>query len=250
MKYNNLGERNYTPIAEHYEQGQITNPHFAHLERPTTFSLLPTPKGLRVLDAGCGPGFYSAWFVDHGAEVVSIDAAPPFVEMTKKRTRGAAQVLQWNIEEPLAFAEPETFDLILCPLVLDYIKGWLNIFIEFHRILRTNSYLIFSCTHPASSFYRDWPNDNYFKTVLHDNVWNGFGDTNLVIRYYRRSLQAQVNPFIKAGFVLDRLVEGQPTPAFENVPGYEKEYQKLHKEPCYIHYRLIKGTDKEGCFTK
>jgi 2-polyprenyl-3-methyl-5-hydroxy-6-metoxy-1,4-benzoquinol methylase len=49
-----------------------------------TLSLLPDVNSRRVLDAGCGPGFYSEWLIEHGAEVVAVDAGLKMIELAKK----------------------------------------------------------------------------------------------------------------------------------------------------------------------
>ena len=46
----------FEQLAEAYARLVDTKPHNAYYERPATLSLLPDVAGLRVLDAGCGPG--------------------------------------------------------------------------------------------------------------------------------------------------------------------------------------------------
>ena len=44
------------------------------------------PKGARILDAGCGSGRDTQFFIDQGFEVVAIDASLEMVNATKKMT--------------------------------------------------------------------------------------------------------------------------------------------------------------------
>jgi 2-polyprenyl-3-methyl-5-hydroxy-6-metoxy-1,4-benzoquinol methylase len=60
----------YEQLAEAYAARVDTKPHNAYYERPATLSLLPDVTGSTVLDAGCGPGAYTGWLVQHGARVV------------------------------------------------------------------------------------------------------------------------------------------------------------------------------------
>ena len=39
-------------------------------------SLVQPQAGERALDAGCGTGIYTAWLVEHGAEVTGLDIDP------------------------------------------------------------------------------------------------------------------------------------------------------------------------------
>ena len=51
------------------------------------------PRGRRVLDVGCGSGFFTAWYLAHGAEVTGIDIAPTAVQRLSERHPGSRFVL-------------------------------------------------------------------------------------------------------------------------------------------------------------
>lgn len=133
----------YEALAERYAALVDSKAENAYYERPATLSLLPDVEGKRVLDAGCGPGSYSEWLVVHGAEVMAIDVSPKMVQLAKRRLGTRAEICQADLSKPLDFLEDESFDLVLCPLVLDYIRDWKSVFTEFCRILRESSLLIF-----------------------------------------------------------------------------------------------------------
>lgn len=240
MTKSNLAKENYSSFAERYAQGIAANSHNAFYERPATLSLLPEVKGLRVFDAGCGPGIYSRWLIEHGAHITAIDATPEFVQMAQGRTQQKANVLQWDLQDPLTFAQDGSFDLVLCPLVMDYIKEWQPVFQEFFRILRKGGIFIFSCGHPAFLFYRNFPEDNYFDIVLHEMEWKGFGEPCPHIKSHRRSLQDMLNSLINAGFQIDRILEPRPAPDFPRTAETEEIYQDLLREPCFLHIRAVK----------
>src|SRR5207237_1277242 len=93
----------YEAIAERFAEHSETSAHNAFCERPATLSLLPDVRGMRVLDAGCGPGFYTEWLARHGADVVGIDGSAKMVALTRKRVGPSAAVRQWNLLRPLDF---------------------------------------------------------------------------------------------------------------------------------------------------
>ena len=43
------------------------------------------PRGKQVLDVGCGTGFFTAFYLDHGAQVTGIDIAPTSIERLRAR---------------------------------------------------------------------------------------------------------------------------------------------------------------------
>lgn len=234
-----LGQQNYEQFADRYAQSAPTKAHNAFYERPATLSLLPAVKGKHVLDAGCGPGIYTEWLLEHGASVVAVDVTPAFIIITRQRVGERATILQADVSQPLTFADDASFDVVVSPLVLDYIYDWGAVFAEFHRVLKGGGCLVFSCGHPFADF-RFSPTGDYFALEMTEIEWHGFGDPPPVIRSYRRSLQAILNPLIGAGFRLDHFLEPQPTPEFaEAEPG---DYERWLHQPGFLCIRALKLT--------
>lgn len=232
-----LGQQNYEQFADRYAQSAPTKAHNAFYERPATLSLLPDVNGKRVLDAGCGPGIYTEWLLEKGASVVAVDVTPAFVIITRQRVGERATILQADVSQPLTFADDASFDVVVSPLVLDYIHDWGAVFAEFHRVLKGGGVLVFSCGHPFADF-RFSPTGNYFALEMTEMEWRGFGDPPPVIRSYRRSLQAILNPLISAGFRLDHFLEPQPTPEFAKAE--PDDYERWLHQPGFLCIRALK----------
>ncbi|MFA5088231.1 MAG: class I SAM-dependent methyltransferase [Candidatus Omnitrophota bacterium] len=67
----------------------------------------------KILDAGCGSGFFSRYFCDHQGETVSLDFSRQALENTATMTQGRAQILQLGlVKDGLAQAGLGPFDLI------------------------------------------------------------------------------------------------------------------------------------------
>jgi ubiquinone/menaquinone biosynthesis C-methylase UbiE len=227
----------YDELAEAYAALVDTKPHNAYYERPATLSLLPEVKGKRVLDAGCGPGAYAEWLVDHGAEVVAIDANEKMVGLARQRLGDKAQVLQANLEHPLDFLAAASFDVVVSPLVMDYIKDWEAAFSEFHRVLKGGGCLVFSMEHPYMKYATHHLMSNYFKVELVEYTWRGFGNP-VRVPSYRRPMSGVINPLVKAGFVVEQILEPLPTEEFfEKDP---EDYEELMRSPGFMCVRAIK----------
>src|SRR5690349_16935414 len=54
-------------------------------------------RGKKVLDAGCGSGFFSKYFCDQGLQTVSIDYADKALEMTRQVTEGRSLVIKVDL---------------------------------------------------------------------------------------------------------------------------------------------------------
>jgi SAM-dependent methyltransferase len=240
-----LGEQNYEQFADRYAAFAPTKPHNAYYDRPAVISLLPDVRGLKVLDAGCGPGIYSEWLLEHGAEVVAVDVTPRMVELARERTARfgeRVQVLRADLTAPLDFAGADAFDLVVSPLVMDYVGDWEPVLAEFKRVLRAGGQLVLSVGHP----FGDWlwiqkyvnPSSNYFARELFEVRWDGFGEPEPLIRSYRRPLADMLNPLARAGFFLEQVLEPLPTEDFRRAA--PADYQKLLERPGFICLRARK----------
>lgn len=227
----------YNQLADDYAARIDTKGHNAYYDRPAVLSLLPDVAGKRVLDAGCGPGAYAQWLLDHGAQVVAVDANAKMLAHARERTANRAEFHLANLNAPLDFLADASFDLVICPLVLDYIRDWTPLFREFHRLLRPGGVLVFSHGHPASEFFLYYADGNYHEVEQVSWEWTGFG-TVVTMPSYRRPLAAVFNPLIDAGFVLDRVLEPRPIEAFREAdPGH---YDQLMRQPGFLCIRAVK----------
>lgn len=107
-------------------------------------ALDPRP-GERVLDVGCGPGFYVADALERigpDGHVTGVDASPAMLEATRRRVEGHANV---TLAEGDATALPladATVDCALCVQVLEYVPDVPAALAEMHRVLRPGGRLV------------------------------------------------------------------------------------------------------------
>jgi 2-polyprenyl-6-hydroxyphenyl methylase/3-demethylubiquinone-9 3-methyltransferase len=209
-------------------------------------ALLPLLRGLRVLDAGCGSGWYSERFANAGAHVTACDVTPAFIEMAQARLGPRATILRHDLTQPLAFAADESFDLVFANLAFDYLPDLSPVLAEFARVLARGGWALFSMGHPLA----DWVflarerirlidgEANYFMTQPIEVAWHGFGEPEPIVKSYRRPLGAIIRAIIDAGLTLDRLVEPQPIPSFREAD--PTPYDRLLREPLFIIFRAKK----------
>lgn len=227
----------YEALAEAYAAAIDTKPHNAYYERPATLSLLPDVEGKRVLDAGCGPGVYAEWLLKHGADVVALDVSPKMVALAKQRLGGAIEVRAADLSKPLPFLDSTSFDIVICPLVLEYIEDWSRPLAAFHRVLPPGGHLIVSVTHPFFD-YIYFKSSNYFETERVSAEWRGFKPVCVQVPSFRRSLAATLNPFMEAGFQVETMLEPKPTEAFKEAD--PRHYEELSRQPCFLCIRARK----------
>lgn len=223
----------YDTIAEGYADLQDRKPWNLYFERPGVLASLPPVAGLDVLDAGCGPGFYTQYLVEQGARVTAFDFNPLFVARTRQRTAGRAAVHQADLTEPLHFCADASCDLVMAILVLHYLHDWQPALREFHRVLRPGGRLVFSTHHPFTDLELATSGD-YFAVELIEDEW----DVGKVT-YYRRPLAKIAQDLVRCGFVIEEIAEPQPVRPPEGV--VFNSYERAMRLPMRLLVRACKA---------
>jgi SAM-dependent methyltransferase len=228
-----VGPTDYDTIASRYAAEVDERPWNALYERPATLALLPDIGGKDILDAGCGPGWYTDWLARNGARVVAIDCSPRMVRLANERLGGRARVMQGDVSNLRNLLLSGTFDVILSSLVLHYLADLTETFWEWARLLRPAGTLVFSTHHPIHQ--ASLLDSGYLCTELIEEEWGWLGEK---MRYYRRPLRDLMEPLTAAGFVIERISEPTPSEALKTKD--PKGYELLCRLPAFIFVRARK----------
>lgn len=187
-------------------------------EWPVLRSLLPDVAGRRVVDLGCGFGWFSRWAAQQGAAaVLGIDVSTKMLERARSDT--AAAVVEYRCEDLDQFElAPRSADLVFSSLTLHYVRDLERLMSVVAASIAPGGSMVFSVEHPIYSAptrqsfetsddgVRIWPLDRYL--VEGERVTRWFVDG---VRKQHRTVATYVNTVIEAGLVLDRIVEWGPT---------------------------------------
>jgi ubiquinone/menaquinone biosynthesis C-methylase UbiE len=232
------GERaasQYDAMSTVYREANDEGAFNAFYERPGTIALLGDVSGLRVLEAGCGPGALTRWLVDNGAIVTAMDVSQEMVRLASERVGDRASILTADLADPLPFADA-SFDLVVASLVLHYLADWSAPLAEFRRVLTHGGAVTFSTHHPAMDWQLHSP-DNYFAVIQVTETWH-LGGQPSDVTFWRRPLTAITAAVTDAGFVIDQLVEPRPRPELQRRD--PQAYDKLQRKPAFLFFRLTK----------
>lgn len=227
-------ETPYDKIAADFDADAGDNAYNAHYDRPAVLNLLGDIKGRRVLDAGCGPGFYAEELVARGADVVAFDQSGAMVALARARLGSSAEVLQADLNEPLPFVN-EAFELVLCPLVIHHITDREAALREFFRVLRPGGSVVLSTQHPTADWMRK--GGSYFDVREESDIWVHRG-RSYEVRFWREPLSSLCSAVAEAGFLIERLVEPLPTVALRE--RWPEIWQELRWRPGFLALRLLK----------
>jgi len=186
-------------------------------EWPTLRSLLPPVTGLRIVDLGCGYGWFCRWAVAGGAtSVLGIDISERMLERAAADTNDA-RVTYARCDLDGAHLGSDEFDLVYSSLTLHYVVGLDRLLAQIAGSLRTGGRFVFSCEHPiltapsAQAFVdgpngRVWALDQY--QLEGERVTNWLADG--VVKQHR-TITTYFAALRRAGFEVTDLVEWRPT---------------------------------------
>ena len=107
--------------------------------RRLVYEALGAAPGERILDVGCGPGFYASELLDQvgpDGSVVGLDASPQMLAVAAHRTEGRSNVAFHEADATSLPVEDGGFDRALSVQVLEYVADIEAALRELHRALR------------------------------------------------------------------------------------------------------------------
>jgi len=190
-------------------------------EWPAFQRLLPSLHDKRVLDLGCGLGYFAREARARGArEVLGVDLSERMLQQARARTDDPGiTYLRASLEE----FEPAaaSFDLVVSSLALHYIADYARVVGRVAVGLVPGGRFAFSVEHPVFTAHGTsdwhvapdgtrlhWPLDRYRDEGERRTRWFVDG----VVKYHR-TVETYVNTLIDAGLVLVRMLEPEADPA-------------------------------------
>ncbi|MBI4934762.1 MAG: class I SAM-dependent methyltransferase [Actinobacteria bacterium] len=190
----------------------------AAAEWPMMQTMLPPMRGRRVVDLGCGFGWFCRWArVQGAASVLGIDVS------TNMLARATADTTDPDITYRQADLDglelpASQFDVAYTSLTLHYLADLDGLLATVRRALAPGGVLVVSVEHPvftaptAAEWIRDpdgrtvWPLDGYLREGTRVTEWLAPG----VVKHHR-TIDTYVNALLRHGFVLTHLHEWGPT---------------------------------------
>jgi len=189
---------------------------------PVYREILDQRKWKKLVDLGCGSGYYARMFVEKTKEIVGIDANVNQLNIAKKieeETKQGINYIKADLTN-LKFVKSNSFDVAFLSFVIIEVsdeKIKKKIFKEAYRILKKGGVLIIGQVHPHAVNRKGTilekmtlnKKDNYFsegahaisKALLKNGKYLIFKDD------YHYTLEFLLNNLKKSGFILNTLRE-------------------------------------------
>ena len=194
---------------------------------PALLSACEPVAGLRVLDLGCGQGFFSRLLASRGALVIGVDVAADLVSIAQAHEARSPRGIEYRALSAarVSGAWPAgSFDLLTSCMAIQDMADPAAALRSAHAVLTPGGRLVFSVPHPATDPpFRAWERDaagqklwmkldRYFETGPAVCDWNMPRLTAHWKTPYRRFTLTEWTRLVRdAGFVIDRLEEPRPS---------------------------------------
>lgn len=189
-------------------------------EWPATRAVLPELAGRRVVDLGCGFGWFARWARGQGAaSVLGVDLSANM--LARARADTADRAIEYRLADLEHLDLPAGgFDFTYSSLAFHYVQDFARLAGVVYRALEQGSHFVFTIEHPVymapsrpgwstdGEGRRTWPVDGYSVEGPRRTDWLADG----VIKYHR-TIGTTLNALIRAGFAIRHVEEWAPTEA-------------------------------------
>lgn len=179
-------------------------------EWPALHAMLPDLNNRRVLDLGCGFGWFCRWAREQGAaRVLGVDISERMLERAHDTTNDPAiDYIKADLETlnlPQAM-----FDVTYSALAFHYVENAERLFGEIHRALNADGTFIFSVEHPVNK------------------------RAGGIIKQHR-TMQSYCNLLSNTGFTRTSIEEWSPTePQIQANTEFAAEFTDMHERPTFL----------------
>ena len=214
-------------------------------EWPSLQAMLPDPKGLRVLDLGCGLGYHCRWAAERGAaSVTGLDLSERMLAAARENCAGLSIEFRRADLETAEFGTDE-FDIVFSSLAVHYLEDFDDFCKRVRRALKDGGTFAFSMEHPvfAARATPDFMNDAEGRMVgaTYQYLNEGKRLSNWIadgVVKYHRLISTTVNALNRAGL---RLVEMEEWAATDADIAAHPEWEKERFEPVFLLFATSAG---------
>lgn len=187
-------------------------------EWPAIRAVLPNLRAKRIVDLGCGFGWFSRWARRNGAaSALGLDLSEKMLGRARAETDDPA--VRYEIADLETLELPEqAFDLAYSSLAFHYVEDFARLMGVVHRSLVPGGGLVFTIEHPIymapaepgwiedEAGRRSWPVNGYAREGERVTDWLAEG-----VRKQHRTLSTTLNTLIRTGFTIRHVEEWSPS---------------------------------------
>ncbi|MCL4374549.1 class I SAM-dependent methyltransferase [Patescibacteria group bacterium] len=196
--------------------------------RPNVLRVLGNLQGKTLLDVGCGSGYLTSELAKTAEKIVGTDFAPDFVKICREKYKNQHN-LSFQVQDVTQeFIFPsESFDIVLCKMVLQYVENIDNFAKESTRLLKMGGKVVVIVDHPFNSQFYYAQSLTGKKNPKYEDLKDYFSrepQTKLSLwgkvklTWYPKTISDYIQPFTKVGLHLSNIEELEETKESVRIP--------------------------------
>jgi ubiquinone/menaquinone biosynthesis C-methylase UbiE len=210
--------------------------------------------GLRVLDLGCGSGYFSRLLANEGAKVVGIDLSGKMIDLAIRNSPDSSPGIDFRVLNASEIADHfpnRSFDLVVGCVSMQDMADIPAVARGAHRVLANSGRFVFSIPHPATvTPSREWDHDSdgvkgalkvdrYFDSGPRVLKWEMKRlERHWETPYWSLTIEGWSEILEGAGFLIRRLREPRPSAdAVRRVPALEDSLRL----PSFLIFDAVPG---------
>jgi SAM-dependent methyltransferase len=239
--------------ADGYAEGQASGFDFYRYEffGPAQAAICGDVSGLRLLDVGCGSGYFSREMAARGARVTAIDISPRMIALAREQERASPLGIEYRIVDAsdlLREFEPDSFDIATSCLALQDMPNPAGVFRAVHGVLRNGGRLVAAIEHPCTNPpFRAWERDEqrrkrwlcidrYYDRGPREYVWQRWPGAFATTANHA-PLEDWFDWIIAAGFQIRGVREPRPT---EDAVRARPALADARRVPYFLIFDLVR----------
>jgi 2-polyprenyl-3-methyl-5-hydroxy-6-metoxy-1,4-benzoquinol methylase len=223
-----------------------------HVHGPALLEVAGAQAGWKVMDVGCGEGYFARELARQGARVTAIDLSPAQVEAAREEEEREPLGIDFRVMNgaEMAGLGEASYRLVTSCMALQDMSDPEACLASAHRVLEPGGRMVFSVPHPCTdTVVREWDRDasgrklalridRYFESGPAECDWSM---PRLAYRwqtpFWRRTLTEWTAMISRAGFLIGGLTEPRPrADQLERLP----ELDDCARVPYFLILDLLK----------
>lgn len=241
--------KTWNDYAVDYDQkvGETGDLDHENIINPKILELLGDVQDKKILDLGCGNGYFSRMLAREGANMTGVDISSDLIEIAIKKTKEQKLNINYIVSDAsdIKAIESNKFDIIVSNMAFMDIENIDHTIKECSRLVKDNGILLFSIVNPLFGIFERQKDeqDHYLKltkyktetTIINEN--RGY---NFETIHYHRPISFYINTLARSNFLIANYEEIS-TKYFKGKEIDDQEFLDFIQEfPSFLIIKAIK----------
>jgi ubiquinone/menaquinone biosynthesis C-methylase UbiE len=137
--------------AKNYDEDSKWNPAM-NMDKDLIIPMLDPKSKDVILEIGCGTGRFTLEIAKKCRKIIGVDFAEKMIEVARKKSKNQKNIeyRMADIQLGMPYFKSQSFDKVVCPLVINHIPDISSFFEEIFRLLKKRGILVFDDVNPDS----------------------------------------------------------------------------------------------------